>query len=233
MPLPSQTFPNFNALLNYINTQWIPNGTGNITGDIGNNVVNGLLTFIEQSSINYSKVHIVSIGGAVVIPSSNPTLLISGTTPSSVTWQDNIYNEIVIINTLPVSVPLLSGTVYYDTSLIAQNFIPAGKAIRLLKSTNNLWVTDGGGGAKLPLIGIAGTGGQNDPVVNSSLFESSLIIGLGSANSGRYKIEVNKIAMYNFGAFPDFVVTTPSVGLIDITPMQFRTGDTIYIDLNQ
>ena len=46
-----QTFPNFADLLAYINSEWITNGNQEITGVIGNNVVNGLLTFITQSPL--------------------------------------------------------------------------------------------------------------------------------------------------------------------------------------
>ena len=136
MPYPQQTFTDFNQLLNYINTEVVTNGNEEIDAVIMNNVVNGLLTFIEQSPLNNTKGVIVSIGGNVAL--NSPVTLISGTTPTSVTWGDNIYNQYVIINALSVAVPTLVS--FKDILGNVINSIPPQSVLNLYKLTNNDWI---------------------------------------------------------------------------------------------
>lgn len=137
MAYPQQTFPNFNALLTYINTYWVTNGNYEITGVKGNNVVNGLLAFIEQSPLNYQKTAIVSSTGVVII--SRPVTVFTGT-PSQLSWGDSIYNELVLINTTQNAIPLVSGFFYRDIDLAVVDHIPAKRAIVLYKTSNNEWI---------------------------------------------------------------------------------------------
>lgn len=142
---PNTTFPNFNSLETYFNNEWIPNGVQHIDGQIGNNGVNGLLTFIRQSPLNYAKAAIFSSGGA--INTSIPVVLFMTTTPSSLIWGDNIYNEYVFMNMTSAAIPVIGGFVYYDMDGAPHTSIPANTAVNIMKAANDLWVQVGAFGA--------------------------------------------------------------------------------------
>lgn len=139
MSYPQQTFPTFADLLAYQNTNWVTNGNGDIDAIIGNNVVNGLLTFIEQSPINYAKAQIISAGG--IVTSSRPITIFMTTAPTELSWVDNIYNQYVFINTTSSSIPLASGFFYYNINLAPQSSIPAKTILSIAKASNNNWVS--------------------------------------------------------------------------------------------
>lgn len=161
MPFPVLTFPNFNALQTYINTDWIPNGNQDITGEIGNNVENGLLTFIRQSPLNYAKAAIVSGGGVIVVAA--PVTVFMTITPTSISWGDNIYNEFIFANMTSNDIPLTGSFVYYDLSGNPQTSIPANTSVDIFKAVNDLWVgvaisgTSTGRAQKQPQTYIVGT----------------------------------------------------------------------------
>lgn len=138
MSYPQQTFANFQELLNFINTFWVTNGVQEIDAVIGNDVVNGLLTFITQSPLNYQKAAIVSSGGTVV--TTQPVTVIMGTVPSSLNWIDNIYNQNIFINTTASDIPLANGIIYYNAALVVQNSIPAQSTISIAKAKNGQWI---------------------------------------------------------------------------------------------
>ena len=135
MPYPTQTFPNFAALMAYINQYIITNGLGLIEGVEHNNVENGLLTFIEQSPLNWATAEIVSSGGNVVAPA--PVTVFLTTTPTGLTWNDNIYNEYVFINMTSNNIPLSNSMVYYNTSGQAVNYIRANSSVDIFKASND------------------------------------------------------------------------------------------------
>lgn len=137
MPYPQQTFATFEELMNYINTEWVTNGEGDITGVIGNNVVNGLLTFIRQSPLNWETIKVVATSGSVSV--TRPLTLFYSLTPSSVSWTDNIYHEFVLINTTTSDIPLASGSFYYDISFLQKTTIPARTSVNISKAENGLW----------------------------------------------------------------------------------------------
>lgn len=145
MPYPVNTFPTFNDLLTYINTFWITNGMEEITGVIGNDVVNGLLTFVEKSPLNWNKAKIESTGGIVSV--SRPISVFMTNTPTSLSWPDNIYNEYVFINTTANNIPLAAGFSYYDINLSPVTNVRAKSRLNIVKANNNLWIQrDGGAG---------------------------------------------------------------------------------------
>ncbi len=162
MPLPSQTFPDFPSLLAYINANIKPNGNEEITGILHNNVENGLLTFIEQSPLNWEKADVVNSASAQV--AQRPVVVFTGSTPASITWVDNIYNEYVFINMTVLPIPILGSLGYYNLSGQFIQEIPANTAINIFKASNDLWVqgnnsSTGGGGSvqRQPNTYIVGT----------------------------------------------------------------------------
>lgn len=162
MPLPDQTFPNFPALLAYINANIKPNGNEEITGQLHNNVENGLLTFIEKSPLNWEKADVVNSASAYI--AQRPVVFFTGTAPVSFTWSDNIYNEYVFVNMTASAIPLLGMLVYYNTLGNPVSTIPPNTAVNVLKGRNDLWVgltigSSGGGGStqKQPLSYVVGT----------------------------------------------------------------------------
>lgn len=148
MPLPSQTFPNFSALATYINSLWVPNGVEEITGEIGNNVVNGLLTFIQQSPLNWQLTDVIANTGNVTI--QRPVNVFTAT-PLSISFGDNIYNEYVFINTTPNPISI-SGLTYRDINLSPQNIIAAKQTLVIFKSKNGLWIQGNNSGGIQPSV---------------------------------------------------------------------------------
>ncbi len=238
MSYPSQTFATFDELLAYFNSYWITNGVQEITGLIGNNGVNGLLTFIRKSPLNWQKAQISSSTGNV--SAVRPIVVFTGV-PNSLSFADNIYFEYVFINTTVGDIPLLNPTNYFDINLNAVTKIPAKSIVNLVKTNNNQWIvgsipSSGGQPSLPPLIGIVDGGGDDDPVSGISIFQSNKLKGLGSSNNGRINIIIDGGTQQNFGnnQTMDF---DPDLGEIDLdfnsSGNTWQTGQSLYIDLNQ
>lgn len=163
MPLPIITFNTFDELETYVNTVIIPNAMQLIDGEEHNAVENGLLEFIRKSPLNWETGNIVSSGGAV--SATRPVTVITTTTPTTLSWSDNIYNEYIFVNMTGNAIPLLSPLVYFTAAGTSLNYIPENTAVTILKTTNGLWVatsvsgTGGGGGStqKQPRTFVVGT----------------------------------------------------------------------------
>lgn len=143
-------FPDIDALETYVDAYIKENGNQEITGDINNNALNGCIEFIRQSPLNYAKASVENTTGAVV--ASTPVVVFTGSTPSSLTWNDNIYNEYVFINMTVLPIPLLGLLVYYKPDGTVASEIPAATVINVFKAANDLWVQgnntgSGGGGS--------------------------------------------------------------------------------------
>lgn len=166
MSYPTQTFNTFAELRTYINNLWVTNGDGDITGEIGNNVVNGLLTFITQSPLNYQEALIYTAGGSITEP--QPVTIFTTSTPTSLQWPDDIYNQYVFVNATDSAIPITGGLRYYDINLVAKTSIPARTIVSLMKATNGYWVNiynaggSSGGGvvSSIPLIFKVGESGS-------------------------------------------------------------------------
>lgn len=154
-------FPNIDALETYVDTYIIPNGNNEISGEENNNSLNGCIQFIRESPLNWEKASIESGGG--VIAASTPVVVFITTTPTSLTWADNIYNEYVFINWLTAAIPIGGSQGYYN--LLGQYIteVPANTAISIFKASNDLWVqgtnlgTSSGIAQKQPLTYKVGT----------------------------------------------------------------------------
>ncbi len=164
---PQQTFPSFAALATYINTQWVTNGKGDITGVVGNNVVNALLTFIQQSPLNWNKASVVTAGGGVTAGSQQtpgPIMIFTNSTPSSLEWTDNIYNEYVFINYTGNAIPLANGFTYFDNTVTAQSAIPANQVVYIYKVPSGDWFL----GNNLSSTGNVPGGGLNGQIIGAN-----------------------------------------------------------------
>jgi hypothetical protein len=142
-PYPQKNYQNFAQLASDINTEVITNGRGGITGVIGNNILNGLLKFIEQSPLNWATASQNSGSNPVVAGTGNtigPVIMFTGLTPSSLSWIDNIYNQYVFINATANSIPLVSGFMYFDSFLNPQVSVPANQAVVIFKTLGGQWV---------------------------------------------------------------------------------------------
>lgn len=153
-------FPDIDSLEAYVDANIIANGAELITGPINNTALNGCIEFIRQSPLNYSKASVENTSGAVI--ASTAVVVFTGSTPSSLTWNDNIYNEYVFINMTASSITLLGLLVYYTPTGTVASTIPANTVINVFKASNDLWVqgnnTGSGGGStqKQPLTYIVG-----------------------------------------------------------------------------
>lgn len=232
MPYPVNTFSNFTALFNYINTYIVTNGAEEIDAIDANDVMNGLLTFITQSPLNYQKAQIISTGGAVV--TSRPISVITTTLPTSLAWIDNIYNQQIIINTTNSNIPLLNGFVYYDSSLTVKNSIPAYTTIAISKVSNGSWIqTNQAGGTiapKLPISGVVGASGL--PQADATSYTDNRIAGLGLSNGGNISFTLAGAIYVNYGTNESFTYNS-TTGTIVLLYGTFPAGVDFSISLNQ
>lgn len=162
MPFPTQTFSTLDQWKAWIDLNVIPNGNQEIIGNDGNITENAAVKFIRQSPLNWEKADVIDTASAVV--AAKPVIVFTGTTPASLTWPDNIYNEYVFVNMTGDAIPLLGALVYYLPTGVSVDNIPANTVVNILKSENDLWVgyslTAGGGGGsvqKEPKTYIVGT----------------------------------------------------------------------------
>lgn len=200
MPYPQQTFNSFNDLQVYINTYWVTNGVGDITGIVGNNVVNALLTFIEESPLNYGRAKVISTGGSVLL--DRPVNVINGTPPSTVSFGDNIYNEFTIVNMTAANIPLAAGVTYYDVNSNIITYIPRRQVLSVSKAENNLWIqtnnfSTNGGSVTFPKIYI--NVGNDSP--------QQMIPGQIAYTIDNNKIDIDSVAVTIDGVriYPDVV----------------------------
>lgn len=233
MPYPSVTFATFDELLTYFNNFWITNGIQEITGLIGNNGVNGLLTFIRQSPLNYQAARLISTGGNVV--TQQPVVVILGVVPTSINWSDNIYNQNIIINSTASSIPLAAGVFYYNAALAPQSSIPAQSVINIVKASNSLWIQINQVGTgippKPPIAGVVGGSGM--PTGGQSTYTDIRLKGLGATNNGNAEFSMAGSILYNYGTIASFELDNVN-GIISLLfGNAFTTGDPININLNQ
>jgi hypothetical protein len=136
--IPSLNFPTLAACLAYCNTYFIPNGNKEITGDEGNNILNGLGYFINAYVLNSQLAAISSVTtGVVALP--RPITVFTAA-PTSIQWVDNIQNEYYIVNATPFNIPISAGFSYVDEFQIAQTVFPARATIHIAKAVNGSWV---------------------------------------------------------------------------------------------
>lgn len=137
--MPSQTFNSLDEWQTWIDSNIITNGNQEITGNDGNITESAAVKFIKRSPLNWEKTAVVSVGGAVV--ASRPITVFMTTTPTSLTWGDNIYNEFVFINMTASEIPLLGSLVYYDAFQNPVDNIPPNQVVNIVKASNDLWVS--------------------------------------------------------------------------------------------
>lgn len=234
MAYPQTTFANFDDLLLYINTYIVTNGMELIEGVEHNAVENGLLTFLRQSPLNWQTAKIESGGGA--ISASRPINVFMTTTPTSLTWSDNIYNQYIFNNTTGGDIPTL--VTYYDLSLQPLNVIPANSLVNICKASNGLWIVvavpNKGSTSSYPALkGVVGGGGIDDPINGATSFQSNKLMNLGSTTGGKLSIIYAEIPMSSWGNNASFTYN-PNEGEISwLNGNTFTTGSTLEVDRNQ
>lgn len=153
MPLPAQTYANIQDLINYINNFFITNGNKEISGEIGNNILNGLTSFIKSYTLNNSLAAISSVNtGVVVLPKP---ITVFTQVPTSIQWVDDVQNEYYIVNATGINISLTNGFSYIDQYGASQVIIPLRTAIHIAKATNGSWIQvnnlpGSGGSGNLP-----------------------------------------------------------------------------------
>ncbi len=127
----------------------------------------------------------------------------------------------------------------YSTLLGVANYLYAitgkfGLQASYLVNTGGTIAGVGSGvvGFKAPLIGVAGDGGGDDPIVGLNTYQNDKLKNLGASNNGRIQVFMLKIAMDNFEPTPDFSYN-PVTGVLSDLPFVWEVGNTIYADLNQ
>jgi hypothetical protein len=182
--LPNQTFSTIQQLINYINTVFVTNGANGITGAEGNNILNGITTFLQSYLVNNSLVTIYNTNPGTVYMLQTPMTLFT-TVPTSIQWPNNVQNEYYIINATSQNIPIAGGYSYTDQYGTVQTTIPARTAIHIAKATNQSWVQvnnlgESGGGGLPP---VTGNGGESLFTDGNSTFWAPGIIPIYEGDS--------------------------------------------------
>lgn len=222
MPLPAQNIPTPEAARTYVNQYIVPNGMNLINGSEMNNVLNALITFIEQSPLNWQKALIWSTGGNYV--ATQPTIIFTSVTPSSLQWGSNIYNEYLFINTTSQNIPLASGFFYYDISLNAISYIPAQERLRVVQAINGQWIQ-------------AADFGNVIPPANISFGLLNFVVGEGSPVimvNGQTVLTINQSSVFlnNVSIFVDGPIVYPNISTQFSYSIVYNADDVV-ITFNQ
>lgn len=240
---PEQKFNTFADLLAYINTHWVTNGVGDITGVVGNNVVNGLLTFLTQSPYNSKLAAVSNSSGGLSL--SSPITIIVGNPPSSIYFGDNIYNQWSVINWTGTNIALNNSCSYRDYLGNIATYFPAQQAVHLAKSTNGLWAqvnnppSTGGGGGNTTFTKIVTIVDADSPNILTNGQVSYTIYGVGILQDSLDLIIDNSILIpniteqisYNVIYTPNFVTVQLFNYSIDdpTVNLGFQKGMKVYI----
>jgi len=138
MAYPQQAFtppPDLPGLLNYINTRIVTNGRKEIDAIEVNNIVNALAQFIPAYTVNAFGAKVETGGGVVAL--SKPVSIISGTKPTSITWDAKVQKEYYIMNTFGEA---LTSSTYYDNLFVARTDIPQYAILHIAQMENGSWV---------------------------------------------------------------------------------------------
>lgn len=158
MPYPSIIFSTIEEWEAYLNSEIVINGNESITGLVGNNAYNGAVTFIKKSPLNWSKAAIYSDGGDISLSNNFLGVAVFMTTsPDSLTFGDNFYNQYVLMNMTSSAIPLAGGLVYYDMSGNPLSSIPANAVTVVYKGANDLWIvgTGSSGSGTVTSVGLS------------------------------------------------------------------------------
>lgn len=215
----------------YIINNWIQNSTQKITGTIGQNVVWNLAMFIKQVPENFQGAKIItsttinytaSIDDCVIVFTNNST--------GSLDWVDTRWNKFVIVNATDNIRTLANAKYYINLAGAIVTTFPARTSVTIVKGLDSIWYQTNTSGATVgvagELIGIAGRGRAYDPIVGSSTYQHTALINKGGTD-GFYEVFLNTVRMQNYGNNANFFATTPSIGLIDISPLIFNLNDSI------
>lgn len=233
--LPTIDFNSLEEVVQYLDQCIITNHNNEITAEQHNNIENGLAKFIKQAPRNWDKASVIVSAGNYIAVSSQCILVFRAT--GSITLTDNRWNEWTILNYTSSNKQLVGTIASYRTVLgTIKNYISATSAVTIAKAIDGLWYEIGGSNSaatapKKPLIGVAGEGGEDDPIVGESTYQNDKLIGLGSQNNDRILAIINNIPQSNFGN-PNFSLDNVS-GTINISPNVWLPNDSLYIDLNQ
>jgi len=235
---PSIIFNTIGEWETYINQYIIPNGNNEITGDEHNNVENGAVKFVRQSPRNWNRATVIGTAGNYTATSAQCILVFKPTATGSVTLTDNIYNEWTIVNITSSDKALVGAiNIFVTPSGVLSNYCPANGVLNLVKGNDNKWyqVLSGTqtGISNPPLIGIAGGGGDHDPIVGASTYQDNLLIGLGSANDGKIQATINQAIWDNYTVGGNLFDYDPLTGILTFNAETFQWYVDMTINVNR
>lgn len=177
MAYPQQAFtppPDLPGLLNYINTRIVTNGRKEIDAIEVNNIVNALGQFIPAYTVNAFGAKVETGGGAIAL--SKPVSIISGTKPTSITWDAKVQKEYYIMNTFGEA---LTSSTYYDNLFVAKTDIPQYAILHIAQMENGSWVQ------------ISNLGGISTEVANSKVDTPAITITLSDILNRKIEADLN------------------------------------------
>jgi len=177
MAYPQQAFtppPDLPGLLNYINTRIVTNGRKEIDAVEVNNIVNALAQFIPAYTVNAFGAKVETGGGVIAL--SKPVSIISGTKPTSITWDAKVQKEYYIMNTFGEA---LTSSTYYDNLFVARTDIPQYAILHIAQMENGSWVQ------------ISNLGGISTEVANSKVDTPAIEITLSDILNRKIEAALN------------------------------------------
>jgi len=214
MTYPNITYQTLAALLEDTNTIWVTNGLGDITGVFGNAQINGLAKFIQQSPVNWNGASTITNGGNITL--TRGVTVISGLTPTSINFGDNVYNEWVIVNTTTDNINLASGKVYYNILGAQMSYVPALQILKISKGSNSLWYqtnnfSTSGGSGKTIFNEIDATVGVDSPIILPvGVIVYDIEVANISTNSVKVFIDGDRIFPNTTGQLSVDIIYTPN-----------------------
>jgi len=168
--MPSVTFNNIDDLISYIDNHIKTNGNSEITGEVANNAISSLGTFLKKNPRNWNKADIVTQTNFTYTTTSDHQIIIfSGNATGSLIFNDNAENEWLFINLTSSGISLGNNLTYSDLTGQIKNSIPSNSVVGITKGIDNLWYSNQG----------SSTGSYN-----SSVSDSLQTVQLGGISAG-------------------------------------------------
>ncbi len=226
--------------IQYILDNWIQNNNQLVTGTIGQNVVWNLAQFIKTVPENYQKATVVTGSSNYTTNNNQCIVIFTNNTSGGLNWVDNRWYKYYFVNATDNIRAFTNGKFYYDINGNQITELAARTSLYLAKGNDDFWYeisansSSTPGTVKKPLIGVAGRGGSDDPLVGDTIYQNNKLIGVGSIVDGvtQLQIQINDVTMSSYGLNASFTFNN-TTGLFDLGSFEFEENASLYIDLNQ
>jgi hypothetical protein len=215
------TFNNIAELEAYVDQVIVENHNNEITGPQMNDILTGVIKFIQQSPRNFNKAYRTATAGSFVATEEQCVLIFDSGATGSIQLCDTRWNEWVIFNRSGSQKQLVGSIAAYRTlSGVQKNYVADGETVTIAKASNNFWYeisTKGGSNSEYGCL-------VDTIATQSGSYENPNIT---DADSIPYLILNKQIYTEIDG---DYTVAAPVINFADIT---LNPDDTIIIPLKK